>query len=85
MQVGHARSESVIAWWLNVKGVGESLQERYQVPGELPPKMLQLVRKLDAVEGNQLRQSRIPADHEQMVEPRTVAGVKAFPDWFVLT
>jgi hypothetical protein len=85
MQVGHARSESVIAWWLNVKGVGESLRERYQVPDEVPPKMLQLVNRLDTIEGNQLRCSRTRPDYEQWLEARTVAGVKAFPDWFVLT
>ena len=32
MQRGQALSEPVIAWWLNVKGVGESLRERYPVP-----------------------------------------------------
>jgi hypothetical protein len=86
MQLGNARSESVIAWWLNVKEVGESLRERYQVPEELPPKILQGVRRLDAVEGNQsLRDSGTRPDYEQWLEARTVAGVKAFPDWFVLT
>jgi hypothetical protein len=54
MQVEHASSERVITWWLDVKGVGESLRERYEVPKELPPKLLKLVRKLDAIEGNQL-------------------------------
>jgi hypothetical protein len=86
MHVGNARSESVIAWWLSVKGVGESLRERYQVPEELPPKILQVVKRLDAVEGNQsFRDSGTRPDYEQWLEARTVAGVKAFPDWFVLT
>jgi hypothetical protein len=41
MQVGgHTTSEPVIAWWLDVKRVGESLRERYQVPEELTPKLL---------------------------------------------
>jgi hypothetical protein len=54
MQVGgHATSEPAIAWWLDVKGVGESLRERYQVPEKLTPKLLKLVSKLDAVEGKQ--------------------------------
>jgi hypothetical protein len=40
----------------------------------------------DAVEGNQsLRDSGTRPDYEQWLEARTVAGVKAFPDWFVLT
>jgi hypothetical protein len=86
MQVGHATSEPVIAWWLNVKGVGESLRERYQVPEKLPSKLLKVVGKLDGIEGNRLlRHSGIPPDYEHMLEARTVAGVKAFPDWFVLT
>jgi hypothetical protein len=39
-----------------------------------------------AIEGNQLlRYSGTPSDYEQMLEARTIAGVKAFPDWFVLT
>jgi hypothetical protein len=86
MQVGHA-SEPEIAWWLDVKGVGESLQERYKVPKELPPKLLKLVRKLDAaIEQNRLlRDSGIPPDYEQFLEARTIAVIKAFPDWFVLT
>jgi hypothetical protein len=39
MQLGRARSEPAIAWWLDVKGVGESLRERYQVPVKLTPKL----------------------------------------------
>jgi len=66
MQVGHATSEPVIACWLDLNGVGESLQERYQVPKELPPRLLKLVRKLDAIEGSQLRYSRTPPDYEHV-------------------
>ena len=83
---GHATTEPVIAWWLNVKGVGESLRDRYQVPDEAPPKMLQLVSRLDAIEGNQLlRYSGRRPDYEQWLEARIVTGIKAFPDWFMLT
>jgi hypothetical protein len=58
MQVGgYATSEPAIAWWLDVKGVGESLRERYQVPEKLTPKLLKLVSKLDAIEGYQLLRS----------------------------
>ena len=75
MQVGHAPNEQrAIAWWLDLKGVGESLRERYEVPQELPPKLLKLVTKLDAIEGI-----------KRMVEARTIVGIKPFPDWFVLT
>ena len=87
MQVGgHANSEPAIAWWLDIKGVGESLRDRYEVPKELPPKLLKLVRKLDAIEGNQLcRAAGTRSDREQMVEARMVGGIKAFPDWFERT
>jgi hypothetical protein len=85
MQVGgHATNEPVIAWWLDAKGVGESLRERYQVPEKLTPKLLKLVSKLDAIEGNQLsRYSGSRRDYEQWLEARI--AVKPFPDWFVLT
>jgi hypothetical protein len=86
MQVGHASSEPVIAWWRDVERVGESLRDRCEVTKGLPPKLLKLVRKLDAIEGNQLsRSSMTRSEYEQMVEARTIAGIKAFPDWFVLT
>ena len=35
--------------------IGHCLRERYQVPKELPPKLLALVRKLDAIEGKSPR------------------------------
>jgi hypothetical protein len=81
---GHVTSEPVIAWWLDVKGVGESLRERYQVPVKLTPNLLKLIRKLDAIEGNQLN-SRSRRDYQQWLQARTIGGIKAFPDWFVLT
>ena len=84
MQLGRARSEPAIAWWLDVKGVGESLRERYQVPVKLTPNLLKLISKLDAIEGKQLY-SRSRRDFEQWLEFRIVTGIKAFPDWFVLT
>ena len=40
------------AWVLTREGIGQSLREQYQVPTELPPALLTLVRKLDAVESN---------------------------------
>jgi hypothetical protein len=41
---------------------------------------------VDGIEGNQLlRYSGTPSDYERMLEAQAVAGVKAFPDWFVLT
>jgi hypothetical protein len=35
--------------------IGQELAERYQVPAELPPKLLTLVRKLNAIESKALR------------------------------
>jgi hypothetical protein len=32
--------------------IGQDLRERYQFPKELPPMLLSLIRKLDALEGN---------------------------------
>jgi hypothetical protein len=40
------------AWWLTREQIGRDLRERYAVAQELPPRLLALVRKLDAVEGN---------------------------------
>jgi hypothetical protein len=40
------------AWWLTREQLGLCLRERYRVPKELPPRLLKLVRKLQAVEGN---------------------------------
>ena len=40
-----------VTWWWTRKRIGESLQERYPVPKELPPRLLKLVMKLDTAEG----------------------------------
>ena len=40
------------AWWLTREQIGRDLRERYAVAQELPPRLLPLVRKLDAVEGD---------------------------------
>jgi hypothetical protein len=59
------------------------LRERYRVPKELPPNLQTLVLRVDAVEGNQLL--GYSGTREQMIDARRVGGIKAFPDWFVLT
>ncbi len=81
MATQSAQFESV-AWWWTRHEIGRDLRKRYEVPKELPPKLQSLVMKVDAIEGNQLLR---PSDRGQMVEARSLAGVKAFPDWFVLT
>ena len=40
------------AWWLARERIGQDLRERYVVAQELPPHLLALLKKLDAVEGN---------------------------------
>ena len=40
------------AWWLTREQIGQDLRERYAVAQELPPRLLTLVKKLDAVDGN---------------------------------
>ena len=36
-----------VAWWWTRNRIGQDLRERYEVPKELPPKLVSLVRKLD--------------------------------------
>jgi hypothetical protein len=48
------------AWWLAREQIGQRLRERYAMAQELPPRLLALVRKLDAVEGNQLSEELSP-------------------------
>lgn len=38
---------AALTWWFVMARIGQSLRERYQVPRELPPGLLTLVRKLD--------------------------------------
>ena len=40
------------AWWLTRERIGQDFRERYSVAQELPPRLLALVRKLDAAEGD---------------------------------
>ena len=44
------RAEYYPAW----RRIGESLRDYFDVPTELPPRLLTLVRKLDAIEGKYL-------------------------------
>ncbi len=75
-----------VAWWFARNQIGQDLRARYEVPKELPPKLQTLIMKVDAIEGNQLLSYSVTSsDREQMVEARIIAGIKAFPDWFVLT
>ena len=46
------------AWWLARGQIGLCLRKRYPV-SQLPPRLLTLVRKLEAAEGNQLSQTLV--------------------------
>ena len=47
------------AWWLTREQIGLCLRKDYRVLQELPPRLLTLVGKLEAVEGNQLSQTLV--------------------------
>ena len=53
------------AWWLTRERIGQDLRERYAVAQELPPSLITLVKKLDAVEGNQFSEKLSP--HSRML------------------
>jgi hypothetical protein len=44
-----------LTWGFMREEIGRGIRELYEVPKELPPKVLALIRKLDAVESNQSR------------------------------
>ena len=53
------------AWWLAREGIGRDLRERYAASEELPPSLITLVKKLDAVQGNQFSEKLSP--HSRML------------------
>ena len=82
---GHSFHEG-LTWSFVRERIGQGLRERYRVPKDMPPRLQTLVLKVDAIEGNQsLSYSARPSDGAQMIDARRVGGIKAFPDWFVLT
>jgi hypothetical protein len=52
------------AWWWARNRIGQDLRARYEVPKDLPPKLLGLVRKLAALEGKH----RSPASRLDVIE-----------------
>src|SRR5215472_11068578 len=92
---GHSFYErhAALAWWYVMARIGQDLRERYQIPKELPPKLLALVRKLDAIEGKSPRTRTLIGTLDAIegnylkrcapsVEPR---GVSASDDWSLCT
>jgi hypothetical protein len=64
---GHSFYEWVT--WRSVRElIGHGLRERYQIPKELPPRLLALVRKLDAIEGNYLLRYAPPLERRSVGE-----------------
>jgi hypothetical protein len=64
---GHSFYEG-LTWWFVRERIGQGLRERYQFPTELPPKLLALVRKLDAIEGNYLLRYAPPLERRSVGE-----------------
>jgi hypothetical protein len=62
----HCAQFEPFAWSLAREAIGQALRERYAVPTELPPKLLALVRKLAAVEGE--HPLRTPASRLDAIE-----------------
>jgi len=44
-----------LTWSFVTERIGQDLRERYQVPNELPAKLLALIRKLEAIENKSPR------------------------------
>jgi hypothetical protein len=55
-----------LTWWFVRERIGQGLREYYEVPRELPPKLLTLVRKLAAVE--EKHRLRIPVSILDAIE-----------------
>ena len=63
-----------VAWWWARNQIGRDLRELYEVPKELPPKLLALVSKLDAVESNQSPRPRTLLNLSGIMKPaRSIA------------
>jgi hypothetical protein len=62
-----------VAWWWTRNQIGRDLRELYEVPKELPPKLLARVKKLAAVESNQSR-SRTLISKLDVIEGKCLSG-----------
>jgi len=80
---GHSFYEG-LTWSFVRESIGQGLRERYEIPQELPRDLQTLVLKVDPIEGNQLL-GYSGRRREQIIDARRAGGIKAFPDWFVLT
>jgi hypothetical protein len=79
-----------LTWWFVLAQIGHELGESYEVPTELPPKLLALVRKLKAIESKSLRARTLLGTLDAIegnwllgyappVEPRSVTAIDDWP------
>jgi hypothetical protein len=66
------------ACWFTIKAI-ESLLEHHDFSAELPLKLLMLLNKIDAIEGNHLLHSLVSTPDQ------APTNKKAFDDWSVCT
>jgi hypothetical protein len=57
-----------VAWWWTRRQIGRDLRQRYHVLKNLPPKLLTLIRKLDAIEGKCLLRYAPPLERRSVSE-----------------
>ena len=57
-----------VAWWWTRRRIGRVLRERYNVLKDLPPKLLTLIGKLDAIEGKYLLRYAPPVGRRSVEE-----------------
>jgi len=92
MAQGYTYYDGLTRWFIRDE-IGLGLRERYQVPKDLPPKLLALVRKLAAVEGSSPRsrtlvgkldaiEGKCLSRYAPPAEPRSVGPSD---DWSVCT
>jgi hypothetical protein len=92
MAQGYTYYDGLSRWFIRDE-IGLGLRERYQVPKDLPPKLLALVRKLAAVEGSSPRsrtlvgkldaiEGKCLSRYAPPAEPRSVGPSD---DWSVCT
>jgi hypothetical protein len=63
----YQRQERLI-WLFVMARIGQGLRDRFQFPKELPPILLSLIRKLDALEGNCLLRYAPPLERRSVAE-----------------
>ena len=60
--------QAALTWWYVLVRIGKGLKDRYQLSKELPPKLLAVISKLDAIEGNYLPRYTPPLERRSVGE-----------------